>query len=482
MRNERLVRLVGPEDEPAGRHLPRPGAGNGPGPAWTRRRARTIHRTLAEVIEQDVGGVSADQVAAAGERGASREPRRQAIPRVYDLAYHFDAAGEKRKAWIYALLAAEQARRQSALEVAANNYAIAQRNAERNQQCRALPDRRRLRRGAHAPGTLRGGQPSSSTARSTWSRMPSEKPGSRLLQGEIAFKQGLMDRSIALLRKRPAPPGRTGCPRSRLGLCVWARPRDRSFSACTASCPCRLHRKPPSSQLELTVRFFNRLGSSLHLSEHAEDAVGPPVGDESCRAVAAFATSWRTVMRFMPACMSMLGWQARGARYGDRAVALAREFDDLLGHGYSCNYQGIGHYASARYEEGLAHLTEAIEAFEKAGDLWEAPSGPFPQGLLPFRPGRPRRGGRGSTLDVRLERPAGRFADALLQLPLGAGHARQHPLRGAEELLSRAGRMTSCPRSTASWPRATGTRSTAAPRRRSRPSSAPARWSGRPSA
>src|SRR6185369_13209679 len=54
----------------------------------------------------------------------------KAVPRAYDLAYHFDAAGEKRKAWVYALLGAEQARRQSALEVAVNNYAIARRNAE----------------------------------------------------------------------------------------------------------------------------------------------------------------------------------------------------------------------------------------------------------------------------------------------------------------------------------------------------------------
>ena len=67
----------------------------------------------------------------------------------------------------------------------------------------------------------------------------------------------------------------------------------------------------------------------------------------------------------------MLGWIARGARYGDRAVALAREFNDIYVLGFSCSYRGIGLYQAAHYEEGLERLTEAIGHFEKAGDRWE---------------------------------------------------------------------------------------------------------------
>src|SRR5437588_9844607 len=89
---------------------------------------RTIHRSLAEVIEQEVGELSADDVAAM-ETGVRTEEGK-AVPRIYDIAYHYDAAGEKRKAWIYALLAAEQARGQSALEVTVQQYAIARRNAD----------------------------------------------------------------------------------------------------------------------------------------------------------------------------------------------------------------------------------------------------------------------------------------------------------------------------------------------------------------
>jgi tetratricopeptide (TPR) repeat protein len=82
--------------------------------------------------------------------------------------------------------------------------------------------------------------------------------------------------------------------------------------------------------------------------------------------------------------MSMLGWQSRGSRYSDRAAALAQRFDDPLLCGVSANYKGVGLYASARYQEGLDPLSEAIDAFEKAGDLWELHLAHFHKGCCQF--------------------------------------------------------------------------------------------------
>jgi tetratricopeptide (TPR) repeat protein len=85
------------------------------------------------------------------------------------------------------------------------------------------------------------------------------------------------------------------------------------------------------------------------------------------------------------ACLaSMIGLSKRGARYGDRSMTLARQFDDLLALGYSNNYQGIGHYASARYEAGVAHLKDAIEAFQKAGEQFEIHLAHFHKGCCHF--------------------------------------------------------------------------------------------------
>ena len=139
MRNERLIRLIGPDegslvdtyhDRVRETVLGRMDEG----------RCKALHLTLAEVIEKDVGAESTELAAALESGGKLDESG--AVPRVYDLAYHFDAAGEKRKAWVYALLAAEQARRQSALEVAAQQYEIAQRSAAKRPVPSAVASRK----------------------------------------------------------------------------------------------------------------------------------------------------------------------------------------------------------------------------------------------------------------------------------------------------------------------------------------------------
>ena len=67
-------------------------------------------------------------LAAAIERGQAFGTE-QNFARIYDLVYHFEAAGAQREAFGFGLLAAEQSRRQFAPEVAAQQYATAKRNS-----------------------------------------------------------------------------------------------------------------------------------------------------------------------------------------------------------------------------------------------------------------------------------------------------------------------------------------------------------------
>ena len=60
-------------------------------------------------------------------RRAALYLQQSAPERVANLAYHFDAAGESRSALTYALQAAEQARTQHSLDIAEQQYRIAQR-------------------------------------------------------------------------------------------------------------------------------------------------------------------------------------------------------------------------------------------------------------------------------------------------------------------------------------------------------------------
>ena len=379
MRNERLVRLVGPEDRPLvdtyHDRVRETVLGGLDDPA-----CRTIHRTLAEVIEAGVGAAPDDLESAIENWEDAGKIEGTSIPRVYDLAYHFDAAGERRKAWIYALLAGEQARRQSALEVAAHNFAIAQRNADGTSNA----VRYRIAEGYGTVLMLLGRYEEALHEVEGTTELaddPERQARIEALQGEIIFKQGSMDRSVALYENGLRRLGHW-VPRSPLGFMAGIL-RESVIQCLHSLRPGRLHRKPLSRRLDLTIRLCNRSFQPFcfqstpkmlwaHLSGMNRAELLPPSPS------LAFSYSIHGMM------MSMLGWQTRGARYSASSLVIAREFDDLWARGLSCNYTGIGLYASARYEEGLARLTEAIELFEKTGDVWELHLAHFHRGCCHF--------------------------------------------------------------------------------------------------
>ena len=68
-------------------------------------------------------------------RGAARFLRETAPERIFELAYHFDAAGDSRDAFAYALAAARQARAQHSLEIAEQQYRIALRAPTTTAKC-----------------------------------------------------------------------------------------------------------------------------------------------------------------------------------------------------------------------------------------------------------------------------------------------------------------------------------------------------------
>lgn len=89
--------------------------------------ARSLHHDLAEYIERVAGGLDEDQLTQL-EEGTLEKEQPTNSHRLFDLSFHFDAAGTERKAFAYSLLAAEQARKQFALEVAAAQYQVARRH------------------------------------------------------------------------------------------------------------------------------------------------------------------------------------------------------------------------------------------------------------------------------------------------------------------------------------------------------------------
>jgi eukaryotic-like serine/threonine-protein kinase len=341
-------------------------------------RSKTLHLRLAEVIEQGAGSDLAQRVAAMDK--SEEEQGITAIPRVYDLAFHFDAAAERQKAGAYALLAAEQAKRQSALEVAANNYAIARRNTD----AKHMRIRYRIAIG-YGDALMLLGRYAEATLQLDGAidvvEEAEKKARVELLQGEIAVKLGLMDRSIAIYENGLRRLG-VWVPRSRFGF-MFGVLRQTLVQVMHTLMPFLLNRKVSTEQRNIITRFFCRLSH-------------PYMFQSILKAVWAHFTGMNRAEKTPPSyglcfnytfhccVMSMVGLQRRGSRYGDRAINLANQLNDLWLRGQTFNYKGIGSYASALYEEGVAVLTEAIAAFEKAGDLWEVNLAHFHKGCCYF--------------------------------------------------------------------------------------------------
>ncbi len=304
MSNERLVRLVGPEDNPlidTYHDRVRSVVLN----EMEEERGKTIHKTLAELIEQDVGGAPSELVTEL-ERGAIREEGdAKVVPRVYDLAYHFDAAGERRKAWIYSLIAAEQARRQSALEVAVTNYATSQRNIDETDnavRCRIAvgygESLMLLGRYAEAEERVEGTLDLAPDAE--------RKATIETLQGELAFKQGFVAKSISLYESGLRRLG-VWVPKSWLGLCTRSGPRGPRTKR-----PQPLSVDPSQKEAQQAPRTDHpslpTRDASLHFFQHSQTVVDPIVRNEPQRTTASVDRS-RYVL-----------WAARGIVLDARLV------------------------------------------------------------------------------------------------------------------------------------------------------------------
>jgi tetratricopeptide (TPR) repeat protein len=365
MRNERLLRLVGTEERPLvdtyHDRIRETVLGQ-----MDEESCKAIHRSLADVIETNACGVSAESITALENDASDLQDAARLTPRIYDLAYHFDAAGEKRKAWVYALLAAEQARRQSALEVAVNNYAVAIRNA--NGTSNAL--NYRIAKGCSQALMLLGRYEDANLQLDGATDLTNDnerKAQIELLQGEILFRQGLMKQSGSILEQGLRRIG-VWVPKTMFGR-AYGIIRAVLIQTMHTLMPFLLHRKASTSHAELAVQFLTELPHAYiyqnttrmlwaHLAGMNRAERLPP----SLRLVTAYGCH-STVT-------SMLGWRSRGERYGDRALALARKLDDLLGQGQAHYYHGIGLYAAARYEDGLEKLGEAIRLLHRAGDQY----------------------------------------------------------------------------------------------------------------
>ncbi len=341
--------------------------------------AQQHHLRLAESIEATGTPLTEEQL---------EQIRRGELPaktgsRVFDLAYHFDGAGDRVRAFAYGLLAAQRARRQLALETALEYWQLACRNwshanssvqfhigIHRAETCMLL--------GRYPEGL--GYLEDASNATSD----PLELSRVDQLRGQTLLKQGAVGSAVVafetgLRRLKVRVPN--SLPAYSLSIL-----RETLVQAGHSLFPRRFYQRDADVRTQLIIQLHNSLYHPLCFADSVRMLWSHLRGlnlSETLPASTELATSSAT----HGLMMAMLGWHSRAPAFMKRGTELANEMDDAWLDGLTHNYAGIGFHAAARFEEGIAVLDQAVASFERAGDRWQKNLAHFHRGLCKFMQG-----------------------------------------------------------------------------------------------
>ncbi|HEY3998076.1 MAG TPA: ATP-binding protein, partial [Candidatus Xenobia bacterium] len=339
-----------------------------------------VHDRLREALLQGLSDeVRRDLHAAAARHLQTRSP-----DRVFDLAYHFDAAGDSGQALSYALQAARQARLRHALGLAETQYRI----ADRGSHDATAAIRREVAEGLGDVLMLQGSYDAAQASLTTALDLAEDDLNRARIEGELgelAFKRGDVAQAsrhleTALSRLGRKVPG---------GTAGWwlACTREAVTQAVHTLLPGLVPGRTPQPTDLLALRLYSRLAYAYwfhrgripcawaHLREMNMAEHYPP-GAELAQAYSEHAP-----------VTTMVGAFARGMRYVGRSLAIRRELGDLWGQGQSLHFQGIVLYAAARYREAIESLREAVRILQRTGDQWEVNTARWHIGYCLYRLG-----------------------------------------------------------------------------------------------
>ncbi|MDQ6909770.1 MAG: EAL domain-containing protein [Actinomycetota bacterium] len=292
--------------------------------------------------------------------------------RVFELAYHFDSAGRPDRALHYALRAADIARAQHSLDVAAAHYRIAEQasgDAEpeiRAQVAEGLGDVLVLQ-GRYDEATIHLRQASLPTSGAVKRATLEGK------LGDVAFKRGdqrsargHLENALRLLGRR-VPKRLPGY----LVALVW-EVLVQAGHTLFPSLVKRRQRSPEGAEEELlAMRLYSRLAyvywfhsgritcgwahlREMNLAERYEPT------PELAQAYSEHAP-----------VTTMVPWFKRGMAYAQKSLAIREELGDVWGQGQSMNFYGVVLYAASRYRECIEQCRGGVRLLERTGDRWE---------------------------------------------------------------------------------------------------------------
>lgn len=344
------------------------------------RKCNRISLRLAETILK-ISGMSAENVMAHlvgsppfEEPTGLFQLDRQQWRRVFELAGFFGAAGEHGRALPYALIAAEQARRQNALEVAEQQYRIALLGSGTSTP--AL--RFRILEGLGDVLILRGSYDAANeqlqAARDlapndiTRARIDGKLGRSSLQKGDMGDAVVYLEKALTALRERP--PGSLPTLLPRLA-------KEGIVQMLHTLLPSRLvgrrRSDGPEGRTDLfRVRLLDDLTIAYWFSRTMELVLWAHLRQMNLAERYPPTQELGRTYAFHAITMSAIPLARRGIEYAQRSHRISVEAGDLWGQGKARSYHTFSCIVLARFEEGLRTGAEAVRLLEEAGDVWES--------------------------------------------------------------------------------------------------------------
>ncbi|MBX9679349.1 MAG: response regulator [Gemmataceae bacterium] len=290
--------------------------------------------------------------------------------RVFELAYHFDAAGESGLALPFALVAAEQARSRYALELAEEQYRIAERGAPEEQAVRY-----QIFEGLGDVLMLRGRYEEAARKTKVAVELAVGDVAKAQVEGklgELAFKQGDMKTAIEAIERALKLLG-NNVPKRSVSV-IWQLLREGVVQAFHTLKPKWFLARQSLEGLEkerLTLRLHNRLtyaywfghGQIPCLWTHLRGMNLAERYQPSLELAQAYSTH--------APVMSLVPYFSRGITYAQKANAICKSLGDLWGQGQSLHFNGLVLFVASRFEECIEKCREAVRLLERTGDIWE---------------------------------------------------------------------------------------------------------------
>ena len=343
-----------------------------------------VHDKLRETLLDQL----ADDDRRALHRAAALAIEAEDPDRAFELAYHFDAAGDAPRALPYALAAADRARSQHGLEVAERHYRI----AERGVAAGDVPTRRVVAEGLGDVLMLRGHYEEAAVQFQAAGRYAEDVVDRVEIEGklgELAFKRGDVDAASESVERGVRLLGRR-MPRSNLGYLVSAIGEVLVQLLHTALPRLFVARRPASgAEVDMrVVRLYSRLayiywfqrGRIPCLWAHLREmnlAERYPPSAELAQAYSEHAP-----------VMTMVPWYSRGQAYAERSLEIRTDLADVWGRGQSLHFLGVVHYAAGRFQECIDRCREAAALLDRTGDCWEANTAKWHIAFSLYRLGR----------------------------------------------------------------------------------------------